>query len=204
MTLTCQESSWLYNCLPIQFLIIWPSGCSFEVRILSPFYRWRNRGLRRWNNLVKVILQVSGRDRPSVQDVRVQIHLTVKAHNYFWLAVLILALVVPSAGWMTSNRPLSFGGFMSEIPAGSACVCLCLSLNHKDEGVRQLPQLSEKSSCDFASPGKLFLTAQGWVIAHPIPTTLTALHCNLSANSHGGQATNTHEQEVGQIWCNGE
>ena len=123
MTLTCQESSWLYNCLPIQFLIIWPSGCSFEVRILSPFYRWRNRGLRRWNNLVKVILQVSGRDRPPVRDARVQIHLTVKAHNYFWLAVLILALVVPSAGWMTSNRPLSFGGFMSEIPAGSACVC---------------------------------------------------------------------------------
>lgn len=122
MTLTCQESSWLYDCLAIQFLIIWPSRCSFEVRILSPFYRWRNRGLRRWKNLVKVILQVSGRDRPPVQDTRVQIHLTAKAYNYFWLAVLVLALVVPSAGWMTSNRPLSFGGFMSEIPAGSTCV----------------------------------------------------------------------------------
>ena len=84
--------------------------------------RRRNRGLRRWNNWAKVILQVSGRDRLPVQDARVQIHLTAKAHNYFWLAVLILALVVPSAGWMTSNRPLSFGGFMSEIPAGSACV----------------------------------------------------------------------------------
>lgn len=61
-------------------------------------------------------MQVSGREGTQVQDSRVQMLLTLEAPTYFWLTVLVLGLVVPSAGCVTSDKPLSLGYFMSRDP----------------------------------------------------------------------------------------
>lgn len=102
--------------------------CSFEVRMLSPFYRWRNWGLRRWNNLAKVILQV--------QVAETGFQYKTPEYKFTWSVTPQLFLAgspdsSPSCAicWLEldSNRPLSFGGFEVWDPC-RFCLCpLCLS-----------------------------------------------------------------------------